>query len=82
MSIEDSQEDTQRFENAFAFKAKVGIEEGLRREVGWYRPITLLHITLPPFLACFGKYHGNFTYRFQPKAKIGNIADSVNPHGL
>ena len=29
--------DTRRFEEAYGFEAEVGIEEGLRREVGWYR---------------------------------------------
>jgi len=29
--------DTKRFEEAFRFKPEVGIEEGLRREVAWYR---------------------------------------------
>ena len=29
--------DTRRFEEAFGFKAEIGIEEGLRREMGWHR---------------------------------------------
>ena len=29
--------DTERFERAYGFKTKIGIEEGLKREVEWYR---------------------------------------------
>lgn len=29
--------DTQRFERAYGFKMEIDIEEGLRREVEWYR---------------------------------------------
>ncbi len=29
--------DARRFERSFGFRARVGLDEGLRREVEWYR---------------------------------------------